>query len=373
VIGCTAGLVILTMCVTGVLLAFERQINDAADRSSRAPVVVTGARLPIDSVVAQTAQPGGAPSAITVFAESDAPIALAYGRERLVYADPYSGKILGEGAKGSRSFFAFVERIHRTLGSPFQSRSFGHALTGACNLAFFGLLLSGAYLWLPKKWTAQYLKPSMLFRIGLSGRAKHWNRHNVAAAWCVVPLFFIILSGVIMSYPWANNLLYRLAGSEPPPARPEERSPGRRAHRQDNAPRASFEDLFAKAKEQSAAWRSISLRVANEAPVAVFTIDEGNGGQPNKRSQLTLDARTGQVRKWEPFGSLSLGRRLRSWARFLHTGEAGGLLGQIIATLATLGGVLLVWTGFAMALLRLRKRIARQRRQQSSEYAAIGT
>ena len=42
--GCVAGIVILIMCVTGVGLAFKRQIVDAADRSSRLAVSQGGAR-----------------------------------------------------------------------------------------------------------------------------------------------------------------------------------------------------------------------------------------------------------------------------------------------------------------------------------------
>ena len=78
------------------------------------------------------------------------------------------------------------------------------------------------------------------------------------------------------------------------------------------------------------------------AETAAFTIDRGTAGQPQKRGTLTLDTRTGDVVKWEPFSSLSPGRRLRSYLRFGHTGEAWGLLGQTIAGLASLGGAVLV-------------------------------
>ncbi|MEI9892584.1 MAG: hypothetical protein WDN28_01340 [Chthoniobacter sp.] len=37
-----------------------------------------------------------------------------------------------------------------------------------------------------------------------------------------LPLLLIItLTGVIMSYAWANDLLYRLTGNEPPPIKKE--------------------------------------------------------------------------------------------------------------------------------------------------------
>jgi uncharacterized iron-regulated membrane protein len=84
-----------------------------------------------------------------------------------------------------------------------------------------------------------------------------------------------------------------------------------------------------------------------------FTIDQGNGGQPQRRHTLVLDAYTGKVAAWQPFESLSPGRQARSWVRFLHTGEALGVLGQTLAGLVSLTSVIMVWTGLALAYRRL--------------------
>jgi uncharacterized iron-regulated membrane protein len=89
-------------------------------------------------------------------------------------------------------------------------------------------------------------------------------------------------------------------------------------------------------------------------------IDQGNGGQPHKRAQLTLDRKTGEVTRWEPFSSYSTGRKLRSFLRFAHTGEVAGVVGQTVAGLASLGGAFLVWTGISLALRRLRAWLGRR-------------
>jgi uncharacterized iron-regulated membrane protein len=41
------------------------------------------------------------------------------------------------------------------------------------------------------------------------------------------------------------------------------------------------------------------------------------------------------------------------WVRFSHTGEAGGLLGQTIAALASVGAIIIVISGMAMAWKRI--------------------
>jgi flavodoxin len=81
---------------------------------------------------------------------------------------------------------------------------------------------------------------------------------------------------------------------------------------------------------------------------------ERDAPHPFARSQLTLNRANAEVVKWEPYAENSTGRKLRTWFRGLHTGEAFGLLGQTIAGLASLGGCFLVWTGLAMAWRRFR-------------------
>ena len=71
------------------------------------------------------------------------------------------------------------------------------------------------------------------------------------------------------------------------------------------------------------------------------------------RSQLLLDTATGGVVRWEPYAAQSRGQKWRGWVRFGHTGELGGIVGQTLAGTACLGGVVLVWTGLALAFRRL--------------------
>ena len=42
-----------------------------------------------------------------------------------------------------------------------------------------------------------------------------------------LPLFLIVITGVIMSYAWANNLLYRMTGNPPPPPQAAQCAPER--------------------------------------------------------------------------------------------------------------------------------------------------
>jgi uncharacterized iron-regulated membrane protein len=102
-------------------------------------------------------------------------------------------------------------------------------------------------------------------------------------------------------------------------------------------------------------WQTLTLTLPTDAAATTVRvgIDQSNGGQPQHRHTLTLDAATGGVVAWAPFSSQTTGQKARSWIRFLHTGEALGLVGQTIAGLVSLTSIVMVWTGLALAWRRL--------------------
>ena len=370
------------MSVTGVLLMYEKQMITWADEREYKIAPPAGAeRQPIETLIAAVREgKGGSPSAVTLRSDPNAPAMFAYGREGMVYVNPYTAEVLGNGSPGMRNFFHVVTDWHRWLGAHGDKRSMGRAITGASNLAFLFLVVSGFYLWWPKKWTRQHLKPVTIFRGGLSGKARDFNWHNVIGFWCAIPLFFVVLGATVISYPWASNMVYRVAGTEPPrlPGPPGGRGPGGPGGGpggpggpggRSEISVEKLNDGWAVAQRQVPGWRTITLRLppSEKAPLT-FTIDQGYGGQPQKRTTLTVNRETSDVVKAELFSSLDAGRRARTWLRFVHTGEYYGLIGQTIAGVASAGAVVLVWTGIALSLRRFR---AWRSRKQVREEALV--
>lgn len=367
VAGAGAGIVILIMSVTGVLLAFERQLTRWAD--TRDYVVARpapdAARLPLETLLAKVREgQTAAPTSVTLYSSADEPATVAFQGGRNLFVNPYTGEVLGEGSPRVRAFFRGVTDWHRWLGASGESRTAGRALTGASNLVFLFIVVSGFYLWWPRRWTRQSLRAVTWFKRTQGARARDFNWHNVVGFWSALPLFIVVLSAVVISYTWASNLVYRLAGEEPPAQQQRGGPPGGAGQQQQSAavPLEGLDALLSRAERQVEGWRSITLQLPSkpDAPVT-FAIDRGNGGQPQLRAQLTLDRATGEVVRWEPYSNNSLGRRMRSWLRFAHTGEVYGLTGQTIAALASAGGALLVYTGLSLALRRMFAWLSRRR------------
>ena len=360
--GTLAGTVIFVMAVSGALLAFEPQIAAWSERELRTvPAAPTStARIDLDAIVAQArrAVHEGRPTLVTVRAEPRSSIRVGFGRDR-AHVDPYTGAVLGTSSKIADALHT-VEDWHRWLGS----REIGRPFTGACNLAFLGMAISGVYLWWPRSSRRGALRAAAVPSLRLRGRARDFNWHNSIGIWCAPLLIVITLTGTVMSYQWATDLLYRLTGNVPPtpagmaggvaqgqgrPSRPSNDAPATGESRPTNLAGA-----LARAEQQVPGWVAITLRLPQRAGAPIVAIvQERASWHPAPRSQLTLDASTAGVVSWELFAAQDLGRRLRAWVRPLHTGEAAGIIGQAVVGLASTGGAFLVYTGVALAWRRL--------------------
>jgi uncharacterized iron-regulated membrane protein len=371
-VGVTAGIVIFIMSVTGVLLMYRKQLTSWADGISVTPPSGSAARLPVEDLIAKVAAvETTAPTAITISSISSTPATFSFGREKTLFVDPFTGTILGEGSKRIRTAFQLVIDWHRWLGMQGENRPIGKAITGACNLGFLFLVCSGIYLWWPRNWNVRAAKAVVFFDRTATGKARDWNWHNVIGIWSAIPLAIVVFTAIFFSYPWATEWLYRATGEEPPP-RPN-LAPARiastsSAHpNRDKSPNnktsapfsfTGLNDSWTKAEAQLPGWRTISLRVPPSPSASLaFTIDQGNGARPDLRGQFTINPKTGEA-KWENYESQGAARKIRLWVRWLHTGEAGGWLGQTVAGLASAGGAMLVWTGLSLAIRRFFKRNA---------------
>ena len=360
--GVVAGVVVLIMSVTGVALTYEKQMLEWADRGAwTAPSLVGARHLPPETLLAKAAaaQPGLAPTGFTLRAPAAAPATVTFQGNKSLLIDPYTGTIVGEPPAGLRNFFRTMTVWHRYLALDGTSRATGRAITGAANLGFLFIVLSGIYLWFPRVWTWLQFKNVLWFRGGLPGKARDFNWHNVIGFWSAVPLAVVVAGAVPISYPWASNLVYRLVGEAPPaPAQGARPAVPPRA---ESVPVDGLDAAYARAQERVPAWRTITVRLTGgpRAPF-VFTVGEGYSGQPQKRDTLTV-SRAGEIEKSEKFTDLSAGRRLRSWLRFAHTGEIYGLTGQTIAGIVSAGGVVLVYTGIALAFRRFTAWLRRRR------------
>lgn len=361
--GVTVGTVVLMMSVTGVLLTYEAQLNRwdlRAYRSTEAPE--KSDVLPLDTLLASVSavEPGATPTSLRIMADSQEPVAVNVGGGRLLFVDRYTAEVLGDNDRPMRRFLRGAMAWHRWFSFDDERRWIGRALTGVSNLAFLFLVMSGFYLWWPRIWSTSNLRQITWFRVGLTGRARNYNWHNVIGFWLVVPLTVIIFSGSVISYSWMSDFAYRLVG-EGPPERGASLTNGAPTPEQPRPSREvdliTYQGIFERVNSVAEEWQALTIRMPDENEQNIVTlVDRGNGRQPSKQHELVFDRVHGEFVERTGYPTYSRGRKFRRWLRFAHTGEVYGVAGQTLAGVAATGAVVLVWTGFAMAWKRFRNR-----------------
>ncbi|MBC7783492.1 MAG: PepSY domain-containing protein, partial [Burkholderiales bacterium] len=127
--------------------------------------------------------------------------------------------------------------------------------------------------------------------------------------------------------------------------------------------------LWDEVKRQSPDASSITMRLGGRGggggggAGVTFTINHSEIDAPYNRRSITLDRSTGEVLRTESFDTMTPGRRLRAMVLPIHRGEIIGITGQIIAGLACIGALVLVWTGFALSIRRFWNRFVRRASQ----------
>lgn len=360
--GLIAGVVIVIMSATGVAIAFEHEILGWIDRDV-ARVTAQANATPKSLAELRTAlatqHPDFKPT--TVLVPRDPTVAYTWrsGPTTILYGNPYTGIATAPPSDPAHGFLHTLEEWHRWLGQKNGPTSTGRLVTGVCNLAFLGLCMTGLWLWFPRKWSKRALRPLLWFVGSYRGKARDFNWHNVLGLWSAPVLIVLVATAAVISFGWGHNLVFRLAGEKPPQFRDFRMmavtAPAVPPPPTTDTPRLSADALLAAAIRAFPQWESVGLNFpakpdpAKPADVVVF---EPAPFATAGRIQVYLDPYRGEVLQKISFADRSPGLRARVWARFIHTGEAFGLTGKIIATLATAASLVLVYTGFALSWRR---------------------
>lgn len=360
--GLVAGVVIAIMSVTGIAIAFEHEITDWFDRDVARVSVPTGASrqtlAQLDTALAAQ-HPDFKPTLLLVPRDPAGAYTYRMGRERLLYVDPYTGTAAAPRSGTAHDILHELMEWHRWLGQADGLTSTGRLVTGVSNVVFLGLCLTGLYLWFPRRWSRRAFRPLLWFVGRYRGKARHFNWHNVFGFWSLPVLVVLAATAVVISFGWGHDLVFHLVGEEPPAFRDS---------RMLNAPAPTLPttspadtvplstgELLAAATRAFPRWESVAIPLpiasAPTKPAELLVFEPALFSTAG-RIQVHLDPFRGDVLQQVAFADRSRGIRARVWVRFLHTGEAFGLTGKIIATLATAASLVLVWTGFALSWRR---------------------
>lgn len=313
-IGLTAGLLLFVICWSGTFAVFSHELDALVNPSIQAPPsrsVAWGAihdnvrRHRPDIRITQIKAPLRPGYAAEVLTEDKEGV---LGR---VYADPATGRILGE-----TSYFniqRFFRSLHMSLfigGWEVAGIPFGYLAVGLLSLPLLASLVTALLFY--KRWWRRFLHLERH-----KGARVFWSDlHKLAGLWS---LWFVLLIGL-------TGFWYLVEWKAPLATMPEARA-GSSADR----PLLPIGGLVARAV---AAHPRLDVRA-----VSLYRADEGIAGVQgqdgtllvrDRATEVSLDARSGQVLAVRRASDLSVYDRWIDTADPLHFGNFGGLATQAI-------------------------------------------
>ena len=349
VLGCTAAVFIFLMSITGVGLTYERQMIHFAEKLDYPkPPHPEANKLPLDYITKVVSDyPHKKPIKLVIRNEKNAFVEIKEGRSTLAYLNPYTGSEISAPGEGTKTFLKKLRAFHRWLTLDGSFSNTGRWVNGIANIIFGILLISGVYLWLPKRLNKRALKQKLTFSKKYpSVNARDYQWHNVYGIYLAPVLFIIIVTAFFFSFKWPGSTLKELVSTKSLATQVK-------AIPISTNITISQQALFNNVSDSFKGWQKIQFVLPSSSMNSQeYQVDLGNGGEPQKRYSVTLDSITGNVIQQTSFDDMSTYRKARSYIRFLHTGEAFGLLGQTLAGVASLLACLLIYTGLMMSIRR---------------------
>lgn len=359
-IGISFGVVLAVVGVTGGILSFEQPIIKALSHGVMT-VVAPGNSLPLapDALVAAIHRqaPGKSIASLGFSpARNDAvAVSFAYtdGRGNTVYANPYTGALLGE-AHG-RGFMQKVRSLHRWVLLDIKT---GRPMVGIATALLVMLCLSGLYLRWPRR-MANW-RTWLTFNFRQKGRSFLWHMHAVLGTWALLLYLLAALTGLWWSFGWYRSGVYQLAGVEQPQRRDTPRAeskPGSRAATPDLHLDGVWQTFLATVGHDGYQGARLSMPKSATGNVDISYLPT-DAPHPRASNSMVIDAVTDRVVKHDRYAGRRAGEKFIASIFPLHSGEFFGKPGLVAMMVASLGMPMFAITGWMLYLDRRRKRKA---------------
>ncbi|MDN3584355.1 PepSY-associated TM helix domain-containing protein [Mucilaginibacter flavus] len=377
-----AGIVIFCSCLTGTMLVFEKEIEHTL-HAKRYYVQPQQRRLPVSQLTENALKQVAKAKIASVMVYTDVTRTVEVGmivperkdkkqeagkhvkekptgasakkgkkdkdvaRPNLtVFVNPYTGQVTGQ-YNHRESFLYSVEMLHRFLLAGKDSA--GDMVVAICTLFFLFILITGVVLWWPK--TKTVMRQRLKIKWGGSTKRLVHDLHIVTGFYTSVFLIVIVLTGLIMTFNWANQALFAITGSKLVKEQPEQPKSNYTAGTEKLSIDAGVQNIPA---IKTADYYTVRLPRDSSATYGVIVLPQG--AIETTADTYYIDQYNGKVVGEQTFASKSLGQRVKAMVKPVHTGSVYGLPTKIISFVVCLLSLIFPVTGVMMWLNRTRKK-----------------
>lgn len=365
-LGIAVGIAAAMMSGTGVIMAFADTYLDL--REFRLRSVDKSIHKQVKTLVeltelANASHPEAHLERIGFDADAKHAYEFYYDTKTLIYVDPYSGDTRpSDVVPLRRKLHKDVEQWHRFLGLSDGQKKIGKFVTSWSNVVSMPLLLTGIVLWWPRNFQWREMRAKL---VGGRNIRIHRGWHTWMGLWVSPFLLIMALTATTHSFAWVKDLAYKIGGPRSTeagghdslwarglPARPIP----------SNTTRLNPEELRDIVRIEIPGWTRMDIHMPpfvkgkTELKTTSLVIRAPGWGPSFFPVVIQVDSYSGEIVDTHSWKNLSRGTQWLAWSRWLHKGEAFGRVGQIIAGLACLAVLTLIYTGWTLAARRLLRR-----------------
>ena len=226
----------------------------------------------------------------------------------------------------------------------------GRVIVGTSTLLFVFILLTGLFLWWPKK--LKGVGKRLKISLGHGRQRLFTDLHTVGGVYVFVLLLAMAMTGLTWSFEWYRTGFYKVFGAEMAEGGKGDKGP--KKDKRKDVPREEGAEQ-AKLPASYIYWEEVVeyVREVSEADYPEITVKDGEvevplAGLGNSRAadSFRFDKKTGQVTEYKAYREVKRDKKLRGWIYSIHTGAWGGLFTRICYVLAALFGASLPLTGY---------------------------
>lgn len=340
-LGLASGLILVLSGLTGSMIVFREEIETLA-HPELMDTTVRDARVPFQTVLytVQDTYPEDKIFSVRMprTPQQTYQVRMNNAHDLLVYADPYSGKILGA-HRQEDTLIGWIALLHNDL----LIGESGKNILGASALLLIVISITGFVLWWPpngKGKITQGLKVNWL----APWKRVIFDMHRAAGIYSLFFLLIIAITGASLVYnKTAAELANFLAASPPRPASPVSFPSDA------GETLLSIDDLLQQA-ERILPAATITWVNFPQTPQASLVVRKKSPEEshPNGRNFIYFDQYTGKVLHVEDTTIAPLGARIYNVLYPIHTGAIGGTYTRILQVIIGLMPVILFVTGYVM-------------------------
>jgi uncharacterized iron-regulated membrane protein len=355
-----AGIIITIICLTGAILVFQDEILELSNPSHYFVNEVKENPIPLDELIPKVNAQLDSNTVAGVQISDDPKrtyrMTLSEDFRVTAFVNQYTGEVTGM-YKFQESPFYTVMVLHRWLMD--GSRTWGKYTVSISTLLFVFILISGFIVWMPRRFNRSRFK--VQFRKGK--KRLFFDMHNVLGAYACLVLLICALTGLVWSFEWYRNGVFRLFGAEI--ARSGGHNGGHKGGRNGQQKEkketnvANWQAVFDTLKESNPDYEYIRVQDGSAA------VHLKSSATSRAADLYKFDKETGGITEATLFKDQEKTTRIWAWVYSLHVGNYWGIWSKIFTCIFSLIGASLPLTGYYIFFVKRKNKQTVKKRKEA--------